>query len=98
MNVGRGATIDENALFHALKTRRIGGAVIDTWYEYPSAASPNTLPSKLPFHELESVLMTPHMSAWTHGTVRRRQRTIAANVERLMKGQPCADVVYSAHR
>src|SRR5438477_4309874 len=47
MNVGRGPTIDEQSLYAALKDRRIAGAVIDTWYNYPSPNNPNVLPSKL---------------------------------------------------
>jgi phosphoglycerate dehydrogenase-like enzyme len=31
--------------------------------------------------------MTPHMSGWTNGTVRRRQETIADNIRRLGHGQ-----------
>jgi phosphoglycerate dehydrogenase-like enzyme len=78
-NVGRGPTIDEAALYEALATKRIAGAVIDTWYRYPKPGEANVLPSPLPFHELPNVIMTPHMSGWTHGTIRRRQKTIADN-------------------
>ena len=96
VNVGRGPTIDERALYDALKSRRIAGAVIDTWYTYPSVASPRGYPSSLPFHELDNVVMTPHMSGWTLGTIRRRQRVIAENIERRMSGEPCVNVVRSA--
>lgn len=88
VNVGRGPVIDEAALFEALKARRIGGAVIDTWYRYPSAADPGPRPGTLPFETLENVVMTPHMSGWTEGTVRRRRQTIADNVNRLSRGEP----------
>ncbi|MDP3258738.1 MAG: 2-hydroxyacid dehydrogenase [Bosea sp. (in: a-proteobacteria)] len=93
LNVGRGPTIDEAALFEALRDRRIGGAVIDTWYRYPSAGEPNILPSKLPFHELSNVLMTPHMSGWTSGTIRRRQQTMADNIRRCLSGAALTNVV-----
>ena len=62
VNVGRGPVIDEVALYDALKTRRIGGAIIDTWYSYPSQAKRTCLPSTLPFHELTNLIMPPHMS------------------------------------
>jgi phosphoglycerate dehydrogenase-like enzyme len=94
VNVGRGPTIDEHALFDALESRRIAGAIIDTWYKYPSPRSPAVYPASLPFHELPNVVMTPHMSGWTNGTVRRRQRTIADNVRRRMRGEPCVNVVW----
>lgn len=93
MNVGRGPTIDERALYDALNERRIAGAVIDTWYSYPAPGRPNVLPSALPFHELPNVVMTPHMSGWTSGTIRRRQKTIADNIGRRADGRPCVNVV-----
>ncbi|MFJ1292458.1 2-hydroxyacid dehydrogenase [Paracoccus yeei] len=92
-NVGRGPTIDEAALYQALRDRRIGGAVIDTWYAYPGPVSANPMPSALPFQELDNVVMTPHMSGWTRGTVRRRQQTIAENVNRRLRGEACVNLV-----
>ena len=96
LNVGRGPTIDERALFEALKERRIAGAVIDTWYSYPSPSHPIILPSKYPFHELDNVVMTPHMSGWTTGTISRRRQTIADNIGRRAAGRPCINVVRPA--
>ncbi|PZO03348.1 MAG: phosphoglycerate dehydrogenase [Hyphomicrobiales bacterium] len=93
VNVGRGATIDEAALFEALEAGRIGGAIIDTWYRYPNPAESTILPSKLAFHELSNVLMTPHMSGWTSGTIRRRQHTMANNIKRCLEGAALTNVV-----
>ena len=96
LNVGRGPTIDERSLYEALKGRRIAGAVIDTWYSYPSPSQPSILPSKFPFHELPNVVMTPHMSGWTTGTINRRKQTIADNIGRRAAGRPCVNVVRPA--
>ena len=96
LNVGRGPTIDERSLFEALSDHRIGGAVIDTWYRYPSPTEPAVLPSTLPFHELSNVVMTPHMSGWTSGTINRRKQTIAENIRRRAAGEPCVNVVRPA--
>jgi phosphoglycerate dehydrogenase-like enzyme len=93
VNVGRGPVIEERALYEALATKRIAGAVIDTWYRYPSRVGEVVFPGTLPFHELDNIVMTPHMSAWTHGTVRRRQQVMAGNVGRLMRGEPLTNVV-----
>jgi phosphoglycerate dehydrogenase-like enzyme len=93
LNVGRGPVIDEQALFDVLSNRRIGGAVIDTWYQYPTPSQPTCQPSRLDFAALDNVLMTPHMSGWTAGTVRRRQQTMAENLSRLSQGQPLINVV-----
>ncbi len=93
VNVGRGPVINQTALYEALKDRRIGGAVVDTWYAYPTDDNPVVLPGRLPFHELDNIVMTPHMSAWTNGTVRRRQETMAENIRRLEHGEPLINVV-----
>lgn len=93
VNVGRGAVVDEAALFESLKEHRIGGAIIDTWYQYPSAENPTCAPSQFDFASLQNVLMTPHMSGWTEGTVQRRQQTIANNINRLSSGQPLLNVI-----
>jgi phosphoglycerate dehydrogenase-like enzyme len=93
INVGRGPVVDEQALFDALASERIN-AVIDTWYTYPTAASPSPLPSRLPFHTLANVVMTPHMSGWTDGTIRRRQATMADNIGRLVRGEPLVNLVH----
>lgn len=95
-NVGRGPTIDEHALYEALRTHRIAGAVIDTWYRYPSADRGTVLPSALPFHELPNIVMTPHMSGWTSGTIHRRQLAMIDNVLRWMEKRPCLNVIRPA--
>jgi phosphoglycerate dehydrogenase-like enzyme len=93
VNVGRGAVVEENALYAALRDQRIASAVIDTWYVYPSPDAPASTPGNLPFHGLDNVVMTPHFSGWTHGLVARRRATMAANVARLARGEPLVNVV-----
>jgi phosphoglycerate dehydrogenase-like enzyme len=96
LNVGRGPTIDERALYEALQSRRIAGAVIDTWYSYPSPGNPAPLPSKFPVQELPNVGITPHMSGWTTGTINRRRQTMAENIRRRAAGRSCVNVVRPA--
>jgi phosphoglycerate dehydrogenase-like enzyme len=98
LNVGRGGVVDETALYDALAGQRIGGAVIDTWYQYPDASGAPTLPSRLPFHELPNIVMTPHMSGWTAGTIRRRQQAMADNINRLARGEALVNVVREGRR
>ncbi|HKQ25474.1 MAG TPA: 2-hydroxyacid dehydrogenase [Burkholderiales bacterium] len=93
INVARGALIDERALFEACKEKRIGGAVIDTWFKYPAQAGAVAEPSSLPFRELENIIMTPHASGWTEGLRPRRSKMIAANLDRLARGEPLVNVV-----
>jgi phosphoglycerate dehydrogenase-like enzyme len=87
VNVARGETIDEDALYQALAGGTIAGAALDVWYRYPTAPGP-TLPGHRPFHELPNVLMTPHVSGWTDGMLAARAEIIAANIERVARGEP----------
>lgn len=96
INVGRGRTVDEQALFEACHDRRIGGAVIDTWYDYPPQTGhevPTLRPSRFPFHELDNVIMTAHASAWTDALLERRCRIMAGNLDRLARGEPLVNLV-----
>ncbi len=96
VNVARGAVIDEDALFEACRERRIGGAVIDTWYRYPAAAGEVCFPSRHPFQELDNVIMSPHASGWSAGLLGRRFRVIADNLDRLARGEPLRNVARPA--
>lgn len=94
VNVARGPVVDEKALYDALKTEAIGGAIIDTWYRYPSAEKPDVLPATEPLHTLPNILMTPHMSGWTDGMRRRRQRLMADNIGRRLRGEDCINQIW----
>ncbi|MEZ5400812.1 MAG: 2-hydroxyacid dehydrogenase [Bryobacteraceae bacterium] len=87
INVTRGAVVDEHALYEALRDRRIAGAAIDTWYRYPAEPEEWAPPSQFPFHELDNVLMSPHISGWTAATINERVEDIATNLRRLAAGE-----------
>jgi phosphoglycerate dehydrogenase-like enzyme len=93
INIGRAGILDEEALYTALKDKKIGGAAIDVWWQYPTAAEPNRRGSRLPFHELPNVIMTPHCSSATDGARDRRFNTVAANLDRHVRGEPLGNVV-----
>ena len=93
INIARGQVVDEDALYAALRDRRIAGAAIDVWWQYPDAAEPNRRGSRHPFHELPNVIVTPHNSGWTAGMVRRRWDEIADNLDRFVRGAPLINIV-----
>lgn len=96
INVGRGPLVEEDALYDALLTGRLGAAAIDVWYRYPDAATGNgavCAPSELPFAELPNVLMTPHASGVTADTFKGRSDDIAANIGRLVRNEPLHNLV-----
>ena len=93
INIGRAGIIDEEALFAALKDGKIGGAAIDVWWQYPTQDEPNRRGSRLPFHELPNVIMTPHCSSATDGARDRRFGTVAGNLDRYVRGETLTNVV-----
>lgn len=62
VNVGRGAVVDQFALYEALHNRHLAGAGLDVWYRYPETPEDrkNTPPADAPFHELDNVVLSPH--------------------------------------
>jgi phosphoglycerate dehydrogenase-like enzyme len=93
INIGRAGILDEDALYNALKDKQIGGAAIDVWWQYPTAAEPNRPGSRLPFHELPNVIMTPHCSSATDGARDRRFGTVAGNLDRYVRGEALTNIV-----
>src|SRR5579864_4399526 len=93
INIGRALIVDEEALYEALRDKRIGGAAIDVWWRYPTPAEPNARPSNFPFHELPNVLMTPHCSSATDGARDRRMGAIAGNLDRFVRGEGLVNMV-----
>ncbi len=90
VNVGRGPIVDEEALYAALATGRLHAAGLDVWYQYPEdeAARSSTLPSRLPFHELDSVVLSPHRAGDNMETEARRTEALAALLNAAARGRP----------
>jgi len=87
VNVARAEIADEMALYDALASKRIAGAALDVWYRYPTTAG-TALPSAEPFHALDNIIMTPHVSGWTGGMLDARANLIAENIRRVAGGEP----------
>jgi phosphoglycerate dehydrogenase-like enzyme len=93
INIARGQVVDEDAIFAALRDRKIGGAALDVWWQYPDQNDPTRRGSRYPFHELPNVIVTPHNSGWTAGMVRRRWDEIADNIARFVRGDRLINIV-----
>lgn len=92
VNVARAEIVEEEALWEKLASGRISAA-LDVWYCYPAGNDERLHGSRFPFHTLENVLATPHLSAWTHAMLERRMRRIAENLDRLARGEELERVV-----
>jgi phosphoglycerate dehydrogenase-like enzyme len=78
-----------------LTNKRLAGAALDVWYRYPTSSEP-TAPSSLPFHQLDNVIMTPHVSGWTEGMLESRAALIATNIERIARGDAPLNAIAAA--
>jgi phosphoglycerate dehydrogenase-like enzyme len=65
ITVGRGETIQEEAMYNALKDNILKGAAIDVWYKYPGKNPELVMPANFSFWELPNVVMSPHKSSHT---------------------------------
>lgn len=84
INIARGGIINEKDLYNFLKKNNKAGAIIDTWFKYPtSKKEKNFKPSNFLFNKLDNVIMTPHISAWSEEMIIRRSKTISDNIEKL---------------
>lgn len=79
VNVGRAAIVDEDALYDALASGRLGAAGLDVWYEYPAneEARAQTPPSRRPFGELDNVVLSPHRGGLCKQTEALRAAALA---------------------
>ena len=107
INVGRGACVDEGALLELLEAGAIAGCGLDVFAEEPLRKHGHPL-SKL--IDLDSVVTTPHLAAWTHETWQRLQDEVVRHVMDILDGKDSvihssdprlrgqAGCVYSAER
>jgi phosphoglycerate dehydrogenase-like enzyme len=80
VNVGRGNTLDENALVDALRNGPIAFAGLDVFSVEP-------LPMDNPLRSLENVVLTPHSAGGVYGMNNVFER-IAENLRRADAGEP----------
>jgi len=95
INVGRGAIVDEAALYQALKGGHLAAAGLDVWYNYPrdEAAQINTPPSQFPFHELDNVVLSPHRGGDEAGIDTSRMQHLAELLNAAARGEDMANRV-----
>jgi phosphoglycerate dehydrogenase-like enzyme len=83
VNVGRGSTVDEDALLRALRSGRLAGAALDVFETEP-------LPSASGLWDEPNVLITPHAAG---GRPLGAADRIRSNYEALLAGRPLTHVV-----
>lgn len=80
-NIGRGGTIDQEALIEALRSGQIAGAGLDV-------TDPEPLPADSPLWDLDNVLITGHYSGSTPAYDERALAIFEENLGRYVRGEP----------
>ncbi len=78
VNTSRGRIVDEDALLHALKSGKLGGAGLDVYECEP--------PKNLELVRLPNVLCTPHIGAQTHEAQKAASVMIAEKLIQFFRG------------
>jgi phosphoglycerate dehydrogenase-like enzyme len=79
INIGRGEIVDEEALVYALKTGKIAGAALDTFWTEP-------LPENHPLWELKKVIITPHVGGLCDRSTEQVLSIFEENLRRFLRG------------
>jgi D-3-phosphoglycerate dehydrogenase len=85
VNVARGGLIDEDALYAALKSKRIAGAGLDVFVSEPPTGSP--------LLGLDNIVLTPHLGASTDEAQEKAGISVAKSVRLALDGELVPDAV-----
>jgi len=88
VNNSRGPTVDEKALYDALKEGRIAGAGLDVFEQEPILTSN-------PLLKLENVVVAPHISSASHETRSKMAEMAADNLIAFFEGKKPPNLVNS---
>jgi len=86
INVGRGKSVDTDALTKALREGRLAGAGLDV-------TDPEPLPPDHPLWQFENVIITPHVSAGSDRIRERLFTVVRENLRRYVAGEAMLSVV-----
>lgn len=74
INVARGAVLDQNALYNALKSKEIKCAALDVF-------DPEPLPSNHPLKSLDNIVFSPHTGGSGKEAYIRQVESMISNIE-----------------
>ncbi|MDR2103190.1 MAG: D-2-hydroxyacid dehydrogenase [Treponema sp.] len=89
VNLGRGATTDEDAMIEALKNKTIAGALLDVTRQEP-------LPPASPLWDMENVILTSHYGGMHPDYSALAGEITLDNLKRYLKGEPLTHIVDKA--
>jgi phosphoglycerate dehydrogenase-like enzyme len=85
VNIARGAIVNEESLYNALKDGTIAGAALDVWYNYPGKKNEPVFPSNKPIYELPNVVISPHKASNTSGSIKAMADETIDNIRNYLR-------------
>jgi phosphoglycerate dehydrogenase-like enzyme len=93
VNVSRGAVLDEDAVWNALESGKLGAFGSDVWWNAPKRGESQSYPSsKHEFWKKENVLLSPHRAGFVEDSLPHLDGAIA-NIIALIKGEALSGIV-----
>ena len=86
VNIARGGLIDQAALIEALQNGKIAGAGLDVF-------DPEPLPADSPLWDMETVVISPHVSGFTLHYDDWATDLFAENLRRFLADEPLINLV-----
>ena len=89
INFARGGIVDEEALYRALKEKRLAGAALDAFMAEPPDCS-------APLFALDNVLLSPHCGTFSEDSRKRMSMRVAEGIDDVLSGRaPQSSANYS---
>lgn len=88
VNTSRGAVIDEDAMYDALKNKKIAGAALDVFVKEPISQDPDNK-----FIHMDTVTLTPHLAGPSDDMMYRGSCIIAEDIARFLKGEKMKNIM-----
>ena len=86
VNIARGEIIQEKALYTFLKENKDAIAALDVWWNYPSEPEGIAF-QHYPFHELDNVIMTPHIAGFSPDIRDKVMESAVLNIKKFLQGK-----------
>ena len=81
VNVARAPIVNKEAIFTALRTKRIAGAAFDVFWNEPPTKDDDQL------LQLDNFILTPHIAGWTNEAIESTARVVSVNIARMFRGE-----------
>tara|TARA_R110000851_G_scaffold308338_1_gene467178 strand:+ start:1017 stop:1889 length:873 start_codon:yes stop_codon:yes gene_type:complete len=87
INIGRGETVDEDALYNVLKNKNIKGAFLDVLKNEP-------IDKNHRFRKLNNTFITPHIANAMKDSLNKQIETFECNLKKYLNKQQLNNIVY----